>query len=154
MLTDYCHNYAETVRKIMTIVGCSLHQVCDGNSRKVYNTCHTHKHFKRSICHCSESYRMRLSQRRRHNYAEMHQRTVTVVPFRACTYPVKHEMETSIISSPMNTIQPRRLCQPEGKCGLGLRQIYFVAWIQICTKPIVFMLLTQELSMEHLWFKC
>ena len=40
MLTDYCHNYAETVRMIMTIVGFSLHQVCDGNSRKVYNTCH------------------------------------------------------------------------------------------------------------------
>ena len=39
--TDYCHNYAETVRMIMTIVGFSLHQVCDGNSRKVYNTCHT-----------------------------------------------------------------------------------------------------------------
>ena len=41
MFTDYCHNYAETVRMIMTIVGFSLHQVCDGNSRKVYNTCHT-----------------------------------------------------------------------------------------------------------------
>ena len=38
MLTDYCHNYAETVRMAMTIVGCSLHQVCEGNSRKVYNT--------------------------------------------------------------------------------------------------------------------
>ena len=85
---------------------------------------------------------MRLSQLRRHS---LHQRTATVVPFRACTSPVKHEMETSIISSPMKTIQPRRLCQPEGKCGLGLRQIYFVAWIQICTKPIVSMLLTHEL---------
>ena len=41
MLTDYCHNYAETVRMIMTIVGFSLHKVCDGNSRKVCNTCHT-----------------------------------------------------------------------------------------------------------------
>ena len=29
------------LRMIMTIVGFSLHQVCDGNSRKVYNTCHT-----------------------------------------------------------------------------------------------------------------
>ena len=28
--------------------------------------------------------------------------------------------------------------------------IYFVPCIQICTKPIAFMLLTQELSMEHL----
>ncbi len=106
MLPDYCHNYSETVRMVMTIVGCSLHQVCDGNSLKVY---------KRSICNCSESYRLLLRQLRRHS---LHQRTVTVVPFRPCTYPVKHEMETSIISSPMKTIQPRRLCQPEGKCGL------------------------------------
>ena len=59
---------------------------------------------------------MRLSQLRRHS---LHERTVTVVPFRACTSPVKHEVETSIISSPMKTIQPRWLCQPEGKCGLG-----------------------------------
>ena len=110
----------------MTIVGCSLHQVCDGNCRKKCTTPLTHKHFKRSICHCSESYRLRLSQLRRHS---LHQRTVTVVPFRACTYPVKHEMETSIISSSMKTIQPRRLCKPECKCGLGLCQIYFVAWI-------------------------
>ena len=58
-LNDYCHNYAETVRMIKTIAGCSLHHVCDGNSRKVCNTCHTH-HFKISICHCSESYRSRL----------------------------------------------------------------------------------------------
>ena len=141
MLTEYCHNYAETARMIMTIVGFSLHHYMFVT--EIVEKCTTpitHKHFKISICHCSESYRMRLIQLRRHS---LHQRTVTVFPFRACTSPVKHEMETSIISSPMQTIQPRRLCQPEGKCGLGLRQIYFVAWIQICTKPIVFMLLTQ-----------
>ena len=49
-----------------------------------------------------------------------------VVPIRACTSPVRHEMEISIISSAMKTIKPRRLCQPEGKCGLGLRQIYLL----------------------------
>ena len=67
MLTDYFHNYAEIVRMVMTIVGYSLHQVCDGNSRKVYNTCLTYKYFKISTCHCSEIYRMRLSQLRRHS---------------------------------------------------------------------------------------
>ena len=150
MLTDYCHNYAETLRMIMTIVVFSLHitSLWRKYSRSVQHLSHTNTSKDqyvtvRKATGCE-------SQLRRHS---LHQRTVIVFPFRACTSPVKHEMETSIISSPMKTIQPRRLCQPEGKCGLGLRQIYFVAWIQICTKPIVLMLLTKELSMEHLWFK-
>ena len=42
-------------------------------------------------------------------------RRVTVVSSRDCTYPVKHEMETSTTSSPMKTREPHRLCQLEGK---------------------------------------
>ena len=129
----------------MTIVGFSLHQVCDGNSRKVYNTCHTQTVQKINM--------------------SLFGKLLDAIKSTQKTQLASTNSDCGSFSSLYISCQTRygdidnfvshenHSCQPAGKCGLGLRQIYFVAWIQICTKPIVFMLLTQELSMEHLWFK-
>lgn len=140
---------AETVRNIETL---GEEQYTKFVTERLEKCKHlSRKRFQRTSCHCLVGHLSKLNRSRKHSCQRLR---VTVVSFRGCISLVKLEMEISTNSFPMKIRQHRQLCQLEEKCGVGLKQIYFIVWNQIRLSTIALMLLMRQFLMVQPWFKC